>query len=423
MKYKLQKVLNRGSQVLELDLGYFIKGGFWLGLGQAVSYLCAFLLAVVFARQLDQATYGNYRYVFTILATLGLFSLPGIDSVLTQAVARGMEGSFLKALKIKLRWSLLASLLSLILAGYYYFFQINIQLTLAFLIVSFFLPSFHSFSLYEALLGGKKLFKLLTYFTIIYQIISSLAIGLVLLFLPNFYLLVLVSLAPLVILRLFFLKAVLRQFPPNQKEDSKTISYGKHLSLINVLVTIAKYLDRLLVFNLLGPASLAVYSFAIAPVEQMKGLFKHLLTLILPKLSQKSFKEIDNKLARSLFKLFFLGAFLTIGYFFIAPWFYLLFFPKYLDSVPYSRLFAPTICLQLIVIFLTSVTGSKITKMPKSWLYWGLAPQILLIASLVVFINLWGIEGVIMSRILFLISVIILSLVRWQVLKNKIEAR
>ena len=44
---------------------------------------------------------------------------------------------------------------------------------------------------------------------------------------------------------------------------------------------------RILAFHYLGAVELAIYSFAIAPPEQIKGVFKFLGTLALPKFSKR----------------------------------------------------------------------------------------------------------------------------------------
>ena len=44
-----------------------------------------------------------------------------------------------------------------------------------------------------------------------------------------------------------------------RKED---ILYGKHVSIMSAVGTLANQLDNILVYHLLGPASLALYSFS-----------------------------------------------------------------------------------------------------------------------------------------------------------------
>jgi O-antigen/teichoic acid export membrane protein len=214
----------------------------------------------------------------------------------------------------------------------------------------------------------------------------------------------------------------LKKFPPNKNEDVQIISYGKHLSLIRAIGAIASQLDKILIFHYLGAVEVAIYFFAIAPIQQINGLFKNIPTLALPKLSQRSFKEIDSVLYKRMVQLFFWGLIMAGIYILIAPYFFKIFFPKYLDSVFFSQLFAAAIALGLPNNFLGPVIQSKLTDIPKSWLYWGIFPQIILIVSLFVLIMNYQILGVIISKFIFIISVLILNLLRWKLLmiRNKI---
>jgi len=414
LKSKLYNLLRKSEKYTKTDMMYFTHGSFWLTLGQTISSASSFLLALAFANFLPKETFGVYKYVLSIVGILTITTLPGISTTVTQAIARGYEGSFLPAIKTKIRWGVFGSLTSLVLAGYYYF-QGNIDLTFSFLIVAVFLPLMDTFMLYDSLLSGKKLFSISTKYGIISQIVATVITASALFFTGNLFVILLAYFASWTILRYIFLKITLKKFRLNNEEDSKTISYGKHLSFIGIIGNIATYLDRLLIFHYLGAAEVAIYSIAIAPIDQIKNLFKNIPTLAMPKLAQRSFKEIDAILYKRLFYLFLTGLIIAVTYFALAPLFFKLFFPKYLESVFYSRLFSLSIVLNAMLSFLNVVGNSKITKTPKKMVY---QPTVIihtiLIVSLLILTPQLGTSGVVFSRLIFLFSTIVISIIYWK---------
>ena len=107
MKNWFYRFLKRTQKYTGTDNVYLAKGGFWLTLGQVVSMASAFLLAIAFANLLDPVTYGNYKYILSLLGLLGIFTLDGMRTAINQAVARDLEGSFYTGFKTKLKWGLL----------------------------------------------------------------------------------------------------------------------------------------------------------------------------------------------------------------------------------------------------------------------------------------------------------------------------
>lgn len=397
---------------------YLAKGGSWLTLGQIVSSIASFLSAIAFANLLPQETYGTYKFVLSTVAILTIPTLKGINTAIGQAVTRGYEGSFPLAINTKIRWGLLGGLASLGLSGYY-FINGNITLTLCFLIAAVFLPFMDSFNIYIAFLQGKKLFDMSMRFTASARIISVGAIIFILFLTNNIFLILITYFISNTLSRFIILKIILKKFKLNKKEDSKTISYGKHLSLVGVVGSIASYLDRILIFHFLGPIEVATYSFAIALPEQIKGYFRNIPTLALPRLSKRSFEEINSVLYKRLLKLFIIGGLIAGTYILAAPFIFKIFFPKYLDSIFFSQIFTITIVLLVPTLLLGVIGQSKLTIIPKRMLYWvNISPPIILIISLLLLIKPLGILGVVMARIIFSLVTFIITLIFWKKLKK-----
>ncbi len=403
-------MLRWSEKYAKTDMVYLAHGGFWLTLGQIISSASSFLLAIAFANLLPKEIYGTYKYILSVCSILTIPTLSGMNTAIVQAVARGYEGSFIQTLKIKIRWGMLGGLASFILAGYYYF-QGNTTLTISFLVSTVFLPFMDSFAIYDSLLQGRKLFGISTKYGIFSQIIAIASLVATLFLTKNLFLILLAYFIPWTLVRFIFFKLTLKKFPPNPQQDPKTISYGKHLSLIGIIGTVAAYLDRILIFHYLGAAEVAIYLIAIAPIEQIKGLFKNIPTLVLPKLAQRSFEEINSVLYRRLLQLFLIGGGIALIYILIAPYFFKIFFPKYISSINFSQLYALAIILLSPISFLSGIGQAKLTLMPKSYLYQAnLSSQILLIIMLLFLTPAFGIIGVVGSRLTYLAFTIIINL-------------
>jgi len=159
MKIKdgVYQILRKTQKYTGTDNVYLVKNALWLNLGGGIFAITSFFLAIAFANLLDPATYGSYKYIISLAGILSIFALSGIGTAVTQAVARGLEGSFLRGFKTQLKWALLGSLIA---AGgaIYYWAKGNEILPIPLLIIAIFLPLMEASKLYLNFLTGKKMF-------------------------------------------------------------------------------------------------------------------------------------------------------------------------------------------------------------------------------------------------------------------------
>jgi len=392
IREKIREALLWSQRYTQTDMIYLAKGGFWLTLGQIVIMVASFFLAIAFANFLPKETYGDYQYVLSVVSILTVFTLPGMNWAVAQAVARDYEGSFMPGLKMKIQWGLVAGLLSLGVTGYY-FLNKNFTLTVSFLITAFFLPLLDSPTIFHGYLKGKKLFKQLTKYLSITELISAgCLIGI--LFLTNsLFLILLTHFLSYTALRFLFLKNIIKKFPPNKKEDPKTLSYGKHLTLMDIANLVAARLDYILLWHFLGAATLAIYSFALILPQKIIGLLGGVInSLAMPKLSNKAQEDLKATLPKKAFQLFLALIPIVALYIILAPLFYKIFFPKYLASVFYSQIFALSILLFPEVLFSTALAA----QMKKKQLYiYKLTSPLIRIIFLLILTPLYGIVGAI----------------------------
>jgi O-antigen/teichoic acid export membrane protein len=388
IKEKTYNFLRRSQKYTGTDNVYLVKNGFWLTLGQVVSIGASFLLSIAFANLIDPIVYGNYKYIISILGILGIFSLPGISTAVTQAVARGFEGSFYSGFKTKLKWGCLGSMAAVI-GAIYYWIRGNEILPIPLLLIAIFLPLMQASNVYYSFLTGKKFFSKQVRYTTITNILAVIFIAISLYFTKNLFWIITTYLISHTLLNLFFYLLTKNKFLPNKKDDPLTISYGKHLSFLDMISTVANNVDRVLLFTLIGSSQLAVYSFAIAIPDQINTLLKNINTLAFPKFSVKSSDEIKKTIIKKVWKLFLLVGIIIIIYFFASPYIYGIFFQKYYVSIPYSQLYILSL-LALPGFFLGTVFRAKMMKKELYLLKITPFVRIALLSILIPFYGLWG---------------------------------
>ena len=396
-KVWLYQFLRKTQKYTGTDNIYLAKGGFWLTLGQIISTAASFLLAVAFANLLDPIVYGNYRYVLSLVGILGIFALPGMGTAITQTVARGLEGSFYKGFKEKMKFGVLGSIATIGLAAYY-FLRGNYTLSIPLLISAIFLPLMLASQVYGSFLVGRKLFNFQVKYSSLSQIISVGAMISALFLTKNLFWLIAVYFVSHTFLNFFFYLCTKKKFKPNKKEDPETLSFGKHLSLMDIFTQIAFYLDHILVFHYLGAAGVAIYHFAIIPPEQIKGLLKSIQPLALPKFAQKDKEEIKKTIFKKMakFLLFLLPT--VVIYIIIAPFLYKFIFPQYLNSIFYSQLFILSLfCVPFSFLGITALQSQKAQKQLYQLNISSSIIQIILLFFLTYF---YGLLGVIWARII-----------------------
>jgi O-antigen/teichoic acid export membrane protein len=397
IKELIRKFLTTSQKFTGTDNIYIATHGSYLGIGNLINIIASFLLAMAFAKLLPREVYGDYRYIISIVTIIGIFALPGMDDAVLQATANKFEGSLKKGFKEKLRWSMLGSLSCLVVGGYFFFFKENPALTISFLIAGAFFPIMQSTGLYLSYLGGKKLFKAQVKYNVLTQIISSLAIIVTLFLTNNIIILVLVYFSSYTTLSTIFILLSVKKFPANKNENEEFIKFGKHLSFLRILSTIASQIDKILLFNFIGPINLAIYSFAILPASEADLFLKNIRALALPKLANREKEEIKKTLIKKVAKATILIAPLVLIYILVAPYLFRIFFPEYMDSVFYSQLFFLTI----LAFPGTFVALAFQAKMAKKELYWfSITTSLILITLLIILTPVYGILGVIFARLI-----------------------
>lgn len=396
------------ERFLRTDVRYLVKGTFWLSVSRIVGVGVAFGLSVLYARYLPKELYGDYRYIMSIMGTLGIFALPGMATIILQSVARGFEGTFRKGSLLIFFSSFGISLISIGIAVWFYM-QGNNVLAGGVLIAALFVPFAEGLGNWRAYFDGRKEFQKKTGFNIMSNLFYGILMGGTVAFIFAFN--ISLFLALILLVAAYFLgngipnvlghRSTMRMVSKTAPSEPGAIRYGFHLSFLDAPATIANYVDGILLYQLLGPASLAVYSFALAPTEQIKGFLGLSATVAAPKLfARTATREETDELKRTLTSKILRSVLFTsalVGvYVLLAPWFYHLFFPAYQEAILFSQILSLSLLLFPLGLFNTALKAEGNLK--KVTIYQLSAPFVQIVAF-VILIPFFGVWGAVVGRL------------------------
>lgn len=396
LKNKIYKLLRYSEKYTHTDMLYLSKGGFWLALGYAISFVSSFVLAIAFANLLPKEVYGTYKYIIAALAIISIPSLKDIAVALAQSVARGFDGNFREIFFTKLKYGSLSTLFGLAVSAYY-FFNNNNTFAIAFLLVALIVPFYNAFNIFLGYLSGKKAFETITKYNGINQIITTICILTALYFTDNVIYILLAFLLSATLTRLVSLLLTRKKFPPNQKKDDKSVKYGLHLSAIDVFQTVANESDKILIYHYLGAPELAIYTIASAPVDQIRSLVLKIKDLAFPKLSQANIEEIKKTLPKKIIRASLLVIPIVALYILLAPWLFSIFFPEYQSSVLLTQILAIIVIIAPNSLMSTALTAQRQIRPLYRMKIVGAIGRLLIYF---VGVKYFGLMGIIVSRIL-----------------------
>ncbi|MDO8729002.1 MAG: oligosaccharide flippase family protein [bacterium] len=389
--------LRRSESFFKTDMVYLAKGGFWLSISQGAAMLAGFFVSIAFANLFSKELFGTYKFILSMVGVVGIFSLAGMGTAVAQAVARGNGGSLQQGFRINLKWSI-GMLLSGLALSIYYYIKGNILLSFSFLLAGTLSPLTLSAGLYAAYLLGKKDFKRNSFYSVIRNVVPAAALILTLLLTRSLPAIITVYFFAGVLVSLFlYYRTTLVYQHENKQEDPGLISYSGHLSMMEIIGSISNYLDKILIFHYLGAAPLAIYAFAIAPVEQLQGGKKMLSSLISPKLNARPFEELQKSGPRKALLLTIYALGLALLWVITAPYFYKFLFPQYIDSVFYSQVYSLTLLAVSGTIFNETLVAHK--KKKELYLHRTIIPVVKIVLFLIL-LPLFGLMGLIVTHII-----------------------
>lgn len=397
IKQKTYNLLRWSEKYFKTDMVYLTRSGFWINLTYVVDSLLSFVLAISFAYFLSQETYGVYKYIIAAAGVFAAFSLTGMNMAVVRASAQNFDGIFKRSLFVQLRWSI-PQFLILCLVGLYYLFRGNDVLGISFLFIGLLAPLSSITNTYGAFLQGKKEFRTLALYGLASSLFNFTAISIAIIFIKNPVLLILIYYSARATANTFFCIRTFRKYRPTDLFRQQDIDYGKHLSLMNIIGTIAGQIDSVVVFHYLGPVSVAIYNFATVMPERIKGLFGFVGTAALSRMSEKKDLEVGKNISHKIGLLVLIALGITFSYVIAAPFLFSLLFPKYIGSVLYSQIFS----ISIISIAGSIPIGALYAKKLQKELYiLNIAGPILKIVIFIAATYSFGLWGAIIAKVLY----------------------
>lgn len=395
IKNKTYNLLRWSEKYAKTDMVYLAKSTFWINSNTTVVSIFSFLLYMAFSKFLPKENYGFYQFILSIGSIIGAFTLTGMNTAITQAVARGFEGTFKKSIIIQLKYSIVPFLISLGVS-LYYILNNNWEIAFGVLIVGILIPIINTFNTCAAFLNGRKDFKSNFFLSQILNFTYYPILIFSLLITKNPLILVFLNLILNLLAGAISYFIIIKTHKPNNQEDPETVSYGKHLSLANFIGTAIMQLDNILVFHYFGAIELAIYAFATNIADRFSGLFKSIQIAAFPKIAVRDKDDLKNNLIIKSIKLFLLNIVFILIYIILAPYIYKIFFPEYVSSIFYSQLYA--VMLALSAIYTLPLITISAKKEKKEYYIYSIISPLFSIISMIIMIKYFGIFGLIINK-------------------------
>lgn len=411
LKERIVGIIDKLGSYVHLDLRYYIRNISFLTFAQVITVGCSVALSVTFARLMPKEVYGQYSYILAIIGALAIFSLPGMNTAILQAVARGHDRVFIKGTKEKFKWSVLGSI-ALFGVGTYYFLSDSTLLGKAFMISSLVFPFFQNFQTFGAFLGGKKQFGKSAKYEAIAHIISISATILVIYFTRNLILILITYLASFSLMRGYFFKLTSKTIE-NDSDDKEALTFGKKMTGVNLMGVITTHGDKIILGILLGFSELAIYTIARGFEGIIRGLLKPIATLSFPKLAVLSEEKAYSVVKKRYLYLVLISAIAAGISIALCPFIIPLFYSQqYADSVLYAQILLAGLIFGVPTSIFSRALFPAQRKVKETYKL-EVARVILHTALIVGLILAFGILGLVLAKLITGLFIMIYSW--WQV--------
>ncbi len=398
IKHRIVTLLRLSERYTKTDMLYLASGAFWLTIGQAVASVSAFALSIVFANFLSPQVYGTYKYILSLGGIAAIPTLTGVSTALQRAVARGEDRAAMRALRAKLIGGIVTTVGALV-GAVWYFTHGNTELGVALTIVALGTPLMEAFGLYDNVLQGKGRFKDTTFYYVISSLIATVAlISAIFVSGGNLVVLLFTYFGIWTIARMVAWQKVSRNLTYQEEATpGEVVVYGVRLSAIGIISTIAGNIDKIILYQWLGPAQLAVYAFATAMPEQLRAVLKGVTPLALSRFSRRSAEEIRSSIHHKAVVSIIVALPLVAAYIIAAPFVYQILFPAYIESIVYSQIFALSVLVVPVFLYTAALQSQRAERIIAVN---DIVLNLVQIALLLVMIPYFGIWGAIWARVI-----------------------
>ncbi|MBI4068332.1 oligosaccharide flippase family protein [Candidatus Kaiserbacteria bacterium] len=349
MQEKTLKTLRWSERYAKTDMVEFAANNAWLFVGRMIAVGSGVVLTIAFANLLTPTAFGTYKYIIATAGFVGAFSLAGLATSGTRMVAQGHKNGIPHLFLMYTLSSIPASVITA-LVSIYYFYMGNAVLGfgMAFVAIT---------NVYNGLVLNKSLFSGLTDFKAQFwygvpRTIVPIVIMIATLFITKNLIIVFTAyfLGNLAVGWVTYVLSMrhagVDAASENKEATREAIRFGFHMSIIGGIGVAAAQIDQLLLWHFVGPVELAIFTFAIAPIRELRGLLDNFSPIIFARFAVRTRDELRASIPLRAKQIFLVSLVITALYSFTAPYMFNIFFPQYLSAVFLSQLLALTILLQ-----------------------------------------------------------------------------
>lgn len=383
VKEKVFKLLVDTQKYTQLDHIYLAKSGFWISAFNVLSIGLGIVTTIIFTRFSNKITYGYYQYIIAAVSTIWILSLPGINTAIIKSVAKGNNGSLLLGLRHKLRFSLWGTLVLTASAAFFLYFKHDSLFAKLFLVAAIFYPVHTSFSCLFSFFIAKKRFRELTIWQSISRIWGVITLALAILLVKNIFWIILVYFVASSIFNLVLYFWLLKKEVLSGESESSVISYGRELTLSNVLPQLLGNFDRMVLPVFLGVEALAVYTVAVKIPDTIKGFSSSFDSVFIPKFVDKQGGVLLKKIQNIwIILVFILGVVICA---LIMPWAMRFLFGRgYENAIIVSQVYL----LMLIPYFVRRLLNNWMVANTQSGMYFKNQTLYVLFSTVLIFLGL-----------------------------------
>lgn len=318
-------------------------GAFALSMGiltmQRMVQRAAGLISLYFVvRHLSPADLGQYQFVTVVIATAAFLALPGLDNALMQSIARGSRGLYRRATSFSVRFSALGSFGLLVVAMGLRDAQPEMFAPLV--VAALFFTPYTAMGQWKSLLLGESRFALMAVAEGTTALLTHAGlIVAVLLNVQDIWVFLLLFVAPSAVVNVTATLISWRRMAPYapSDENDRLFHYGLESSAMTSVSMIAEQTERLAIFLLLSPATLAIYMAGDRLSELVRGVFQDAAAVLAPRFTRMS--TYEGRIERAIWVIGVIaGVAILLFALTLAPAVLLLIFGQaYAPSIPYAQ--------------------------------------------------------------------------------------
>lgn len=316
-----------------------LKGFLHLSMLRGVQIIMGLVTTYFLTRSLSVSQFGEYQFVLNMLGILGIFGLTEFNNTLMQSIARGYTGSYKKLFPYPLLISFAGSLVLLVFAAWYGVQKDNAPLMICFLMAAITFPLMQGLTLWRGLKIGEKNFFGFAKIEMCALFCTQLGIiAMTQIYGGEYVGVFLIFIAVPSLINLFMLYRVRYLLHVSGPAEDGIVPHGLKSSFYASFFIASNYVDKILLFFFLSPASLAYFAAADRMAELLKTSAQDIANALAPKFAETNnyTKRLDHYL--KLFCLVF-GAFMVVFSFTLLPYAIdIIYGSSYHDSIFYAQI-------------------------------------------------------------------------------------